>query len=62
MICRRSENATKYTYVGSDKDLACSIGYAQSGKIYIQVKIKYLFGPFVIIDHRSKFDQTISNE
>ena len=45
LFCPRSENATKYTNVGSDKDLACSIGYAESGKIYIQVKPKIFYNP-----------------
>ncbi len=33
----RAQNSSKYIDVGSNKDLSCSIGYAQSGRIYIQV-------------------------
>ncbi len=38
----RTGNSSKYTFVGSDADLACSIGFAENGKTYIQVESFFL--------------------
>jgi hypothetical protein len=34
----RSQIAAKYGDIGSSPDLVCSVGYSDSGKVYLQVK------------------------